>query len=284
MKKHFKRVKKIPVVLLLFTSILANAQTTYFDEGRYKDYPIITFRENLLGNPVYKIEGKKIKASEVRRYMEIMPGDANEFIQNQRKIMTGVGLKNASRLLFIGSTYFMFNNNITPESLRNYFLISTIGTAINRVGADMKTNGIRKANFLIDNHNYLIRKEQIEGMYLRSDFRRNFFGQKMDIYEGPNLLSKHRLKLIKEDYPELKLALNKAERIQTTSSILSGIRVASDFVILAYIISPRLQSSTPSDLLVPLVATSLSINLTTPLLERSARNKTRIGLQNFNFR
>lgn len=271
--------------ILKVTSVFSQSNS-YFDEGKYVNYPIITFKENFWGNPRYLIEDKKIKASQVREYMEIMPGDANDFAQTHSKTKTGKALQLTSSLVQLGSVAYIGNNigNLNNEVIRNFLIVSTLSRITSGVGTQMNRTGIRKLNILIENHNYLIRQEQLSGRYLRSDFRNNFFGQRIDLYEGPNLLSKEQVNDLKLENPDFQYTFKKAENAQKLSLALDAVSLATQILFVTYIISPRFQSSTPSNFLVPLAITSFGLSISSPMIRRSARNKTRLALQDFNFK
>jgi hypothetical protein len=92
--KNLKRVPSLALVCLAIfastafflpsSSLLAQDRNAEcFSENKYADYPIITFRENLFNQPVYYVNGVKSTAKEVRAYLEIQPGDAQDFKARQ---------------------------------------------------------------------------------------------------------------------------------------------------------------------------------------------------------
>lgn len=271
---------------LLKISSVFSQSNSYFDEGKYANYPIITFKENFWGNPIYLTEDKKIKASQVREYMEIMPGSANDLSQTHSKAKTGTALNFTSNLVGVGALAYIGNNigNLNNELIRNFLIVTTLSNITSGIGTQMNRTGIRKINILIENHNYLIRQEQITGHYLRSDFRNNFFGQRIDLYDGPNLLSKEQLNNLKIENPDFQYIFKKSENAQKLSLALDVVSLATQILFVTYIISPRFQSSTPSNFLIPLTITSFSLSISSPIIRRSARNKTRLALQDFNFK
>lgn len=262
--------------------------TNYFSENRFADYPIISLKENFFGNPVYFIEGEKIKASEVRAYMEIMPGDANKFGQVNSRMVAGNALYFGGLGVGLGGLGYLFSNlDNVPNNTRvlSNFLILTIGGGvISGIGTNMKRQGVREINGLLENHNYLIRQEEILGPYLKMDVRQNFLGEKIDIYEGPNLLNKQRLNQIKRDFPELQSYLQSAERAQNWSVALDIVSLVSNLVFISYVAFPEFQSSAPSNLIIPLFVVDLGVGISSSVIRRNARNRTRLALQQFNFR
>ena len=275
--------------LFFFFSIIGFAQNQgYFSENKYAEYPIISLKENFFGTPVYFIEGEKIKSSEVRAYMEIMPGDANKFGQVNSRIVTGNALYFGGMAVSLGGLAYFFSNidNVpsNPRVLPNFLILSLGGGVISGIGSNMKRQGVREINGLVENHNYLIGQDDIVGPYLKMDVRQNFFGQRVDIYDGPNLMTKQRLNQIKRDFPELQSYLESAERSQNWSIALDVVSFASNLVFITYVVSPQFQSSVPSNFILPLFVVDLGVGISSSVIRRNARNRTRLALQQFNFR
>jgi hypothetical protein len=271
-----------------FFGINLKAQDTrfeYFSDQKYADYPLITFKENFFNQPVYYIDGAKSSANEVRAFMEIMPGDANDFAQTHTKSTTGTLLKIGGQAVVLGALGYAYNNRnmLNNDIVRNWFFLTIGGGVISGIGRSMNRHGVRKINNLIENHNYLISGDQIGSVYLKMDFRQNFLGEKIDIYDGPNLLDKARIRTLMQDnqgiYEEYQKALNK----QKISFGLDITGLLVDIVLISYVISPRFQSSAPSNLLIPLVIVDLGINILSSQFRRSARNLTRHALHRYNF-
>lgn len=284
-------VKKLGFFGLLFFvfSINGFAQNQrYFSESKYAEYPIISLKENFWGNPVYFIAEEKIKSSEVRAYLEIMPGDANKFGQVNSRMVAGNGLFFGGMAVGIGGLAYLFSNidnaPNNPRVLSNFLILTIGGGVISGIGSNMKRQGVREINGLLENHNYLIRQEEILGPYLKMDIRQNFLGEKIDIYEGPNLLNKQRLNQIKQDFPELQSYLQSAERAQNWSIALDVLSLASNLIFITYVISPQFQSSVPSNFILPLFVVDLGVGISSSVIRRNARNRTRFALQQFNFR
>lgn len=258
---------------------------SYFSQNKYDDYPLVTLRENFWGNPVYLIEGEKVKAQEVRAYMEIMPGDANDFSQTHTKAITGTGISLAGQAVVLGAFGYVYDNRnrLNNQIFLNWFIASTAGGIGAGVGRSMNRQAVRKVNTLLENHNYLIRQDELSKPYLKMDFRNNFIGEKIDIYDGPNLLSKNRINQYKEEFPEFAEYFRKSQRNQNVSFALDILDLASTFVFVGYILSPQIQSSTPSNLLLPLTIVSFGTSISGGIFRRAARNQTRMALMKFNF-
>lgn len=257
----------------------------FFSENRYADYPIISLKENFLGNPVYFIDGEKVKASEVRAYMEIMPGDANDFMKNNTKAMTGTGLLLGGQVVVWGALGYAYGNrdNLNNKIVRNWIIATTIGGLGAGVGRPMNRDGVRKINNLLNKHNYLVRQEELTKPYLSMDFRNNYLGEKIDIYDGPNLLTKSRLNQYMLEYPEFAEYMRKSQRNQNWSSALGIVGLASTAVFVGYILTPQIQSSTPSNILLPLTMANIGLSISGGIVRRAARNHTRQALMKFNF-
>ena len=281
----------VKISLFLFFCLFGinlKAQETrfeYFSDQKYADYPLITFKENFFNQPVYFIDGVKASASEVRAFMEIMPGDANDFAQAHTKTSTGTLLNIGGQAVVLGALGYAYNNRnmLNNDIIRNWFFLTIGGGVISGIGRSMNRHGVRKINNLLENHNYLISGDQIGSVYLKMDFRQNFLGEKIDIYDGPNLLDKARIRTLMQDnqemYEEYKKALNK----QKISFALDVTGLLLDIVVISYVISPQFQSSAPSNLLIPLIVAELGISIISSQFRRSARNLTRHALHRYNF-
>lgn len=283
------------VILLLLSTIVCplhvfipnvqaqNQKFEYFSDDKYAGYPIITFKENFFNQPVYFIDGVKSKQKEVRTFMEIMPGDANEFGNNNTKLATGSALRYAALAVITGTGIFLFTNELTPQNIRPWILTNMSGVALSVIGSSMVENAKRKNSNLIENYNFLIARESISGPYLRMDVRQNFIGEKIDIYDGPNLLDKARIRTLMEEKPELYVDYQKALNKQKVVLGLDLTGLAMSILTLTYLVAPQSQPSTPNNLLIPLVFTSLGLGIVSNQFKRSARNLTRHALDRYNF-
>lgn len=286
----FKRfIGKTSLMLFLcFFVIALKAQDTsfeYFSDQKHAGYPLITFKENFFNQPIYFIDGVKASANEVREFMEIMPGDANDFAQTHTKTITGTFLGIGGQAIILGALGYAYNNRnrLNNEIVRNWFFLTIGGGLLSGIGSSMNRQGVRKINNLIENHNYLISEDQIGSVYLKMDFRQNFLGEKIDIYDGPNLLDKARVRTLMKESPELYEDYQKALNKQKISFGLDLTGLLVDIVVISYIISPQFQSSAPSNLLIPLIFTNLGLGIASSQFRRSARNLTRHAVHSYNF-
>jgi hypothetical protein len=281
----------VKISLLLFFCLFGinlKAQDTrfeYFSDQKYADYPLITVKENFFNQPIYFIDGVKASANEVRAFMEIMPGDANDFAQTHTKTTTGTLLNIGGQAVVLGALGYAYNNRnmLNNDIIRNWFFLTIGGGVISGIGRSMNRHGVRKINNLIENHNYLISGDQIGSVYLKMDFRQNFLGEKIDIYDGPNLLDKARIRTLMQDNQEMYEEYQKALNKQNISFALDVTGLLLDIVVISYVISPQFQSSAPSNLLIPLIIADLGINIISSQFRRSARNLTRHALHRYNF-
>lgn len=274
------------VIILCLFPTMVNAQDTsfeYFSDEKYAGYPIITFKENFFNQPVYFIDGVKSRPKEVRAFMEIMPRDANEFGNNNTKLATGSALRYAALAVITGTGIFLFTNELTPQNIRPWIFTNASGVALTTIGSSMVENAKRKNSNLIENYNFLISRESISGPYLRMDVRSNFIGEKIDIYDGPNLLDKARIRTLMEEKPEMYADFQKALNKQKVVFGLDLTGFVVNLLTLTYIVSPRSQPSTQNSLLIPLVFTGLGLGIASTQFKRSARNLTRHALDKYNF-
>lgn len=273
-------------VLFFFLSFNLKAQNSefeYFSDYTYHDYPIITFKENFFNQPVYYIEGIKVKQNEVKAFMDIMPDDVKSFGNNHNKLVTGTALRYASLTLLTGSLVFLSTSDITPQNFRTWFFVNITAVPLGAIGTHMAEDAKRKNSNLIENYNYLVARESITEPYLRMDVRFNFIGQKIDIYDGPNRLDKARIRTLMEERPDIYPDYQKALNKQKVSFVLDLTGLSLTLLTTAYVFTTQFQSSTTSNLVIPFVITNLSLNLTSSLLRRSARNLTRHALNKYNF-
>lgn len=266
------------------SSLLAQDRNAeYFSENKYADYPIITFRENLLNQPVYYINGVKANTGEVRAYLEIQPGDAQDFAVDNTKRMAGAALRYTGLAMTTGSLIYLLTNDLQPSNFNTFFLVSFGGGIVGSIGASMEVNAKRRIAGTIDKYNFIISRDKLQGHYLTMDVRANLLGEKIDIYDGPNLLGKAQIRTLMENRPDMYADYLKALRKQKMSFALDLGSLALDLVFIAYFISPQLLSSTPNDILIPLTFTNIGLGIISGQVRRSARNLTRSALYRYNF-
>jgi len=118
--------------------------------------------------------------------------------------------------------------------------------------------------------------------YLTVDYRNNIIGQVIDIYDGPQKLSKVQVLELMESDPDVNDLYRAALRKQR---VAFGLDIASTAILIGstvYIFAPSSQSR-PNNLYLPLVISSLGVGIASGFYRRSARNLTRQAVDMYNF-
>jgi hypothetical protein len=277
-------------LFLSFLSLLSihslqaqDKRSPFYQENKYADYPVITFRENFLNLPVYYIKGEKASPQEVRAYLEIMPGDAQDFTANISKLRIGSALYFAGRAVSLGTMAYLFNTELSQENYTTFFLVTLGGEVLESVGGGMERNAKMHLSNILESYNYVIDKDRLGSHYLKMKIEGNLIGQKINIYDGPNMLNKAQIRTLMESRPDMFADYEKAIRKQNFANILDWTGLGLQLVFTWYFISPQFQSSTPNDILLPLIFTNLGLSIVSGQVRRSARNLTRSALDRYNF-
>ena len=118
---------------------------------------------------------------------------------------------------------------------------------------------------------------------LRVDVRQNLLTQKIDILDGPKMLSQPEVKTILQTNSEALYFYEKSLNKQRINNILSfvdlGLFVGS--TVLAF--TPQQQSSQVSNLFWPFLVGSLAVGVTSGFFRREARNLAREAVDSYNF-
>jgi hypothetical protein len=262
-----------------------NVDYSFFEEKKFADHPVVFFRENFLGIPVYYVSGERVQASQVEEYMQIIPGDARDFRLAHAKVISGSVLSITGIGMVTGALAYVQTNqsNLNNQIVLNWFILNTAGGLLGTIGHQMGYHGKRKVSNLVGKYNYLVSQETLDKPYLQMDYRYNHLGQKIDIYSGPDLLDKRRLNLLMEQYPEFGRELSRAKRKENLLYALDAVGLAARIAGFIYILSPQVQSSTTSSLIVPLTGINLGLAIASPMIRRGARNSTMRALFNYNF-
>lgn len=262
-----------------------DAEYSFYENKKYPNHPVVFYQENFFGVPVYYFSGKKVSAAKVQEFMEIIPGDAREFRLAHSKVQTGTILSVAGTGVVTGAMAYAYSNqnNLNNQIVLNWFLLNTAGGLLGTIGHQMGYHGKRKVSNLVGKYNYLVSQETLDKPYLQMDYRYNHLGQKIDIYSGPDLLDKRRLSLLMEQYPEFGRELSRAKGKENLLYALDAVGLAARIAGFIYILSPQIQSSATSRLIVPLTGINLSLAVASPMIRRSARNSTMRALYNYNF-
>lgn len=270
----------------LFSIPSAQAQdkrSPFYQENKYADYPVITFRENFLNLPVYYINGEKSKPQEVRAYLEILPGDAQDFTANTAKLRIGHALYLTSLGIGLGSTAYLYTNELRQDDYLPFFIMTVGGSLLGNIGGGMESNAKMHLSNILENYNFVIDSDRLGSHCLKMKIEGNLIGQKINIYDGPNMLNKAQIRTLMENRPDMYADYEKAIRKQTFANILDVADLGLTLVFTWYFISPQFQSSTPNDILLPLVFTNLGLSIVSGQVRRSARNLTRSALDRYNF-
>jgi len=274
------------LVLGLFSFSTIQAQdkwSPFFQENKYADYPFITFRENFLNLPVYYINGEKANPKEVRAYLEIMPGDAQDFTSNIAKLRVGYVLSMTTLAVNLGSLAYLYTNELRQQDFTTFFLVTFGSMVLGSVGGGMESNARMHLSDILETYNFVIDRERFGSHYLKMKIEGNLIGRKINIYDGPNLLNNAQIRTLMESRPDMYANYEKAMRKQTFSNILDLTGLGLNLVFTWYFISPQFQSSTPNDILLPLVFVNGGLHIISGQVRRSARNLTRTALDRYNF-
>lgn len=118
---------------------------------------------------------------------------------------------------------------------------------------------------------------------LRVDVRQNLLTQKIDILDGPKMLSQPEIRTILQINSEALYLYEKSLNKQRINNILSfvdlGLFVSS--TVLAF--TPKQQSSQVSNLFWPFLVGSLAVGITSGFFRREARNLAREAVDSYNF-
>ena len=270
----------------LFSIPSAQAQdkrSPFYQENKYADYPVITFRENFLNLPVYYINGEKSKPQEVRAYLEILPGDAQDFTTNTAKLRIGHALNMTGRIIGLGPLAYLYTQELRQQDYTAFFLVTFGSMVIRSVGQGMENNAKMHLNNILETYNFVIDQHRLGSHYLKMKIEGNLIGQKINIYDGPNMLNKAQIRTLMENRTDMYADYEKAIRKQTFANILDVADLGLTLVFTWYFISPQFQSSATNDILLPLIFTDIGLGIISGQVRRSARNLTRSALDRYNF-
>jgi hypothetical protein len=270
-------------LLSIHSAQAQDKRSPFYQENKYADYPVITFRENFLNLPVYYMNGEKASPKEVRAYLEILPGDAQDFTANIAKLRIGSALYFTGRAVSLGTMAYLFTQELGQENYTTFFLVTIGGEVLESVGVAMESNAKMHLSNILENYNFVIDQNRLGSHYLKMKIEGNLIGQKINIYDGPNLLNKSQIRTLMENRSDMFADYEKAIRKQNFANILDWTGLGLQLVFTWYFISPQFQSSTPNDILLPLIFTNLGLSIVSGQVRRSARNLTRSALDRYNF-
>jgi len=121
-------------------SISLQAQTnqnspSYFP-GNYSQQPIITFKEGFLNQKTYYLDGEKSNAKKVGELLNSIENEDFEFRAYQRKKGWGTAMNLTGLAVNLGSIAYLLTNEITPATIRPWFLV-TLGGGVLLVTGDL---------------------------------------------------------------------------------------------------------------------------------------------------
>lgn len=121
--------------------------------------------------------------------------------------------------------------------------------------------------------------------FLRIDYRSTFIGDRIDILDGPRVLTKQEVFQLMQTQPEAFEKYQMAMKKQRTSKWLDGTTfLATAGVIALSFIPPQSSSySTRSNLLLPLSITTIGLGIASGFFRRSSRNMTKEAVDLYNF-
>jgi hypothetical protein len=123
-----------------------------------------------------------------------------------------------------------------------------------------------------------------ETPYLQLNIRDNFLTQKIDFLEGPKVLSKLEIQeLMASVDPETQDLYQRSMNQGKLNSVFAIGGLATTIGTFAYVISPRQQSSIPSNLIWPLVIADAAFGILSGVFKRNARNLAREAVDSYNF-
>jgi hypothetical protein len=271
------------ICLIPFFAQAQDKRSPFYQENKYADYPVITFRENFLNQPVYFINGEKAMPQEVRAYLEIMPGDAQDFSANISKLRIGSALYYTSQAVSFGSLAYLYTKELRQQDYTAFFLVTFGSMIMGGVGDGMVSNAKMHLSNILENYNFVIDQQRLGSHYLKMKIEGNLIGQKINIYDGPNMLNKAQIRTLMESRPDMYADYEKAIRKQNFANVLEVADIGLTLVFTWYFISPQFQSSTPNDILFPLMFADIGLSIITGQVRRSARNLTRTALDRYNF-
>jgi hypothetical protein len=120
--------------------------------------------------------------------------------------------------------------------------------------------------------------------FLQLNIRENILTQKIDFLEGPKVLSKLEIQqLMASVDPETQDLYRRSVNQGKLNTVFALGGLASTVGGLVLIISPQQQSFTPSNLLIPLLITDVTLTILSGVFKRNARNLAREAVDSYNF-
>jgi hypothetical protein len=265
---------------------LAFSQTTqsshtYFP-GSYSQQPVITFKEGFLNKTTYYLDGEKSSPKEVTKLLNSVQTEDFKFTPYQRSKNLGTGLMLTGLAVNVGSVAYLFTNEITPATIRPWYLVTLGSGILQATGNIIIRNSERRIERSLSDFN-AYHYSKGPSAYLTMDVSQGFSGTKIDIYEGPMLLQNtqvlSRLKSNEEAYRLFEQVIKR----QKVSAVTNVANSALGFGIMFVAIGFERQSSTQSQILLPMTLTGIGLNVFSSFFDRRTRNLTREALHRYNY-
>jgi hypothetical protein len=212
-----------------------------------------------------------------------MPGDAQDFTSNTSKLRIGHALHMTGSIVSLGTLAYLYTQELSQDNFTAFFLVSFGSMIIRSAGVGLESNAKMHLSNILENYNFVIDENRLGSHYLKMKIEGNLIGQKINIYDGPNMLNKAQIRTLMENRPDMYADYEKAIRKQNFANILEVADIGLTLVFTWYFISPQFQSSTPNDILFPLMFADIGLSIITGQVKRSARNHTRSALDRYNF-
>jgi len=275
-------------LIIAFSSIasLAFSQTTqsahtYFP-GSYSEQPVITFKEGFLNKTTYYLDGEKSSPKDVAALLNSVETEDFRFLPSQRIKNLGTGVMLTGLAVNLGSVAYLFTNEITPATIRPWFLVTLGSGVLQATGNIITRNSERKIERTLTDFN-AYHYSKGPGAYLSMDVSESFIGAKIDIYEGPMLLQKDQVMARMKSNEEAYRLFDQVFQREKVSTVTNVANTALGFGIMFVAIGFERQSSTQNQLLLPMTFTGIGLNVFSSFFDRRTRNLTREALHRYNY-
>lgn len=121
--------------------------------------------------------------------------------------------------------------------------------------------------------------------FLRIDYRQTFLGDRIDILDGPKVLTKQEIYQLMQTNPEAFETYQMALKKHSTGKWLDGgaFLASVGVIALSFIPSQSSSYSSRNKLFIPLAVTTVGLGIASGFYRRSSRNMTRKAVDLYNF-
>lgn len=228
------------------------------------------------------MDGEKSGPQEVALLLESGLDGRSNFTSYQRKKIMGTAMNFTGLAVNLGSFAYLFTHEITPNSVRPWYLVTLAGGLLQGSGDILLTDAKRRIGRTIDDYNEL-HYSQGAGSFLGMDVSFNFLGASIDIYEGPMLLKNEQALSLMSSNQEAHRLFEKVTKRQQVSKGANIANMVLEASILFVALGFERQSSSQNQILLPLTFTGIGLNLFSNFYERRTRNLAREALYLYNF-